>query len=88
MLNIVLYLSPQGHVMDSVTMEGHVCSPAMGRNNVDALHASSATTAKWTSVTIAVMASVFPPISTSHMETLHAGTKSYTLVHIYLYKYR
>lgn len=62
-----------GHVMDSVTMEGHVCSPAMAQDNVAALHASSAITVKWTSVTIAVMESVFPPTSTSRMETLHAG---------------
>lgn len=57
-----------GHVMNSVTMEGHVCSPATGRDNVTALHASSARNVKWTSATIAVMASVFPPTSTSHME--------------------
>lgn len=70
--------------MDSVIMEGHVCSPAMGRDNAAALHASLATTVKWTSVTIAVMESVFPPTSTSRMETLHAGTQSHTLVNIYI----
>lgn len=75
-----------GHVMDSVTMEGHVCSPAMAQDNVAALHASSAITVKWTSVTIAVMASVFPPTSTSHMETLHAAApvaeSSQAVIHV------
>lgn len=71
--------------MDSVIMEGHACSPATGRDNAIALHASLETSVKWTNVTIAVMASVFPPLSTSLMETLHAGTQtqSHTLGHIY-----
>lgn len=69
--------------MDSVIMEGRVCSQMMGRDNAAALHASSATTVMWTSVTIAVMESVFPPTSTSRMETLHAGTQSHAQVHIY-----
>lgn len=71
--------------MDPVIMEGNVCSPAMGRDNAVALHASLETSVKWTNVTIAVMASVFPPTPYSLKETLHAGTQTqyYTLVHIY-----
>lgn len=75
-----------GHVMDSVIMEGRVCSQMMGRDNAAALHASSATTVMWTSVTIAVMESVFPPTSTSRMETLHAGVQvaesSQAVIHV------
>lgn len=59
-------------VMASVIMVGRVCSPAMGRDSVAVLHASLATTVRWTNVTTAVMASVFLSISTSLKETSHA----------------